>query len=141
MIFVLLLTQNLKKIKFIKTLTSSEPYWTKCKNRGFRGVTFVFKWIEIFLHSQFSNKISTLKVCKSRHGTKSFVEQILKSFSGRNIFVEPSVSRFTNSLSYSVEEPRKLRILISWFWVTRDSKISKTSTNFFSFELPSSWIY
>ena len=102
-----------KKIKFIKTLTSLGPYWTKCKNRGFGGVTSVFKWIEIFLHSQFSNKILTLEVCKSRDGTKSFVDQILKIFSDKNIFVEPSFSRFTNSLSYSLEEPRKLRILIS----------------------------
>ena len=113
-IFDLLLTQNLKKVNFIKTLTSSGPYWTKCKNRGFQGVTFVFKWIKIFLHRDFSNKSLTLKVCKTINGIKSFVKQILKSFSGRNIFLESPVFRFTNSLPYSLKEQRKFRILISW---------------------------
>ena len=78
---------KLKKIKFIKTLTSSRPYWTKCKNRGFRRATFVFKWIKIFLHREFSNKNVTLKVCKIINGIKSLVKQTLKSFSGRNIFL------------------------------------------------------
>ena len=32
-----------KRIKFMKNLTSSGPYSTKCKNRGFPGDTFVFK--------------------------------------------------------------------------------------------------
>ena len=105
---------KLKKIKFIKTLTSSGPYWTKCKNRGFRGVTFVFKGIKIFLHIEFSDKSLALKVCKTINGIKSFVKQILKSFSGRNIFLESPVFRFTNSLPYSLKEQRKLRILISW---------------------------
>ena len=112
-IFDRLLTQNWKKIKFIKTLTFSGPYWTKCKNRGFRGVTFVFKWVKIFLHRRFSNKSLTLKVCKTING-KIFVKQILKSFSGRNIFLEFPVLRFTNSLPYSLKEQKKFRILISW---------------------------
>ena len=92
-----------KKIKFINTLTSSGPYWRKCKNRGFWGVTFVFKWIKIFLHREFSNKSLTLKVCKTINGTKNFVKQILKSFSGRNIFLESPFFRFTNSLPYSLK--------------------------------------
>ena len=112
-IFDLLLTQNLKKIKFIKTLTSSGPCWTKCKNRGFRGVTFVFKWIKLFLHREFSNKSLTLKVCKTINGIKSFVKQILKSFSGRNVFLESLFFRFADSLPYSLKEQRKFRILIS----------------------------
>ena len=102
-----------KKVKFIKTLTSSGPYWTKCKNRGFRGVTFVFTWIKIFLHREFSNKSLTLKVCKTINGIKSFVKQILKSFSGRNVFLESLFFRFADSLPYSLKEQRKFRILIS----------------------------
>ena len=113
-IFDLLLTQNLKKTKFIKTLTSSGPCWIKCKNKGFRGVTFVFKWIKLFLHREFFNKSLTLKVFKTIIGMKSFVKQILKSFSGRNIFLTSPVFRFTNSLPYSLKEQRKFRILISW---------------------------
>ena len=103
-----------KKITFIKTLTFSGPYWTKYKNRRFWGVTFVFKWIKIFPHSEFSYKSLTLKVCKTINGIKRFVEQILNSFSGGNIFLESPVFRFINSLPYSLKEPRKLRILISW---------------------------
>ena len=102
-----------KKVKFIKTLTSSGPYWTKCKNRGFRGVTFVFKGIKIFLHIEFSDKSLALKVCKTINGIKSFVKQILKSFSGRNVFLESLFFRFADSLPYSLKEQRKFRILIS----------------------------
>ena len=112
-LFDLLLTQNLKKIKFIKTLTSSAPYWTKYKNREFRGVTFVFKWIKTFLQRVFSNKSLTFKVCKTINGIKSFVKQILKSFSGRNVFLESPFFRCTDSLPYSLKEQRKFRILIS----------------------------
>ena len=46
-------------------------------------------------------------------GIKSFAEQVLKSFWGRNNFPEPPVFRFTNSLPYSLKESRKLRIRIS----------------------------
>ena len=55
---------NVKKLNFIKTATSSGPYWIKCKSREFRGVTFIFKWIKIFLHSAFSNKSLTWRCAK-----------------------------------------------------------------------------
>ena len=113
-IFDLLPTQNLKKIKFIKTLTSSGLYWIKCKSREFRGVTFVFKWIKIFPNKEFFNKSLTLNLCKTINCIKSFLNQILKSFSDRNIFLESTVFRFTNSLPYSLKEQRKFKVLISW---------------------------
>ena len=40
-------------------------------------------------------------------------EQVLKSFSGRNNSLKPSVG-FFNSLPYDLKESRKLRALISW---------------------------
>ena len=42
---------------------------------------------------------------------KSFAKEVLKSFSGRTNFLEQNVFGFTNSLLYSLEESRKLRIL------------------------------
>ena len=53
------------------------------------------------------------KVCKTIKEIKSFAEQVLKSFSGRNNFLEPSVFIFTKSLPYILKESRKLRIFIS----------------------------
>ena len=113
-IFDLLLIQNLKKIKLIKTLTSSGPYWTKCKNREFWGVTFLYKWIKIFPHREFPNKNLTLKVYETINVIRSFLKQILKSFSCRNIFQESPVFRFTNSLPYSLKEQRKFKILLGF---------------------------
>ena len=113
-IFYLLLNQNKKKINFINTLTSSGPYWRKCKNRGFWGVTFAFKWFTVFLQREFSNESLILKVFKTINGNKSFVKQILKSFSDRNIFLESPVFRFINSLLHTLKEKRKFKILICW---------------------------
>ena len=45
---------------------------------------------------------------------KFTVKQDLKSFSGRNNSVEPSVYRFCNSLSYGLEESKEWRALIRW---------------------------
>ena len=112
--FISCSTKIKNKINFINTLTSSGPYWIKCKNRGFWGVTFVFKWFEMFLQREFSNESLILKVFKTINGNKRFVKQILKSFSDRNIFLESPVFRFINSLLYSLKEKRKFKILICW---------------------------
>ena len=45
---------------------------------------------------------------------KFVVEQVSKSFSGRNNSLKAPVFRFSNSLLYGLEELRKLRALISW---------------------------
>ena len=45
---------------------------------------------------------------------KFTVEQVLKSFSGRNNSLEFHVFWFSNSLPHGLVEPRKLRALISW---------------------------
>ena len=41
-------------------------------------------------------------------------EQVLKSFSGRNNFLEPPVFGFTNSLPHSLKQSIKLTILRRW---------------------------
>ena len=45
---------------------------------------------------------------------KFTVEQVLKSFSGRNSFLKSSVFGFYNTLSYDLEKSKELRALISW---------------------------
>ena len=67
-----------------------------------------------YFSTEFSNKSLTLKVCKTINDIRIFVKKILESFSGRNIFLESPVFRFTNSLPYSLKEQRKFKILISW---------------------------
>ena len=44
---------------------------------------------------------------------KLALEQVSKSFPGRNNSLEPSVFRLSNSLPYGVDESRELRALIS----------------------------
>ena len=45
---------------------------------------------------------------------KFTVEQVLKSFSGRNSFLKSSVFGFYDTLSYDLEKSKELRALISW---------------------------
>ena len=42
----------------------------KSKSREFLGAVFLFKWYKILIHSGFSKKILTLKVCKPMKGMK-----------------------------------------------------------------------
>ena len=45
---------------------------------------------------------------------KFTVEQVLKSFSGRNSFLKSAVFGFYDTLSYDLEKSKELRALISW---------------------------
>ena len=62
---------------------------------------------------------------------KLFMEQVLKSFSGRNNSLKPLLFRFCNSLPYNLEESIELRVLIVTFWVYRHSKMQKNLLAFF----------
>ena len=59
------------------------------------------------------------------------MEQVLKSFRGRNNYLEPPVFGFCDSLPFSLEESRELRALINGFWGDRHSKMPKISAKFF----------
>ena len=48
----------------------------------------------------------------------------MKSLSGRKNFLEQSAFGFTNSLMYSLEESRKLRILITWVLILPSNLIA-----------------
>ena len=48
---------------------------------------------------------------------KFIVEQVLKSFSGRNNSLKPLVFRVCDSLPYDLEESTELRVLMVKFWV------------------------
>ena len=73
---------------------------------------------------------------------KSTVEQVSKSFSGRNNSLKPPVFEFCDNLPYDLEESIELRTLISWVLGLLAFKNAKLSANrfFFVFELPL-WIY
>ena len=63
---------------------------------------------------------------------KFTVEQVLKSFSGRNNSLKPPVFWSCDSLPYDLEKSKELRALISWLSVYKHSKIQKISAkNFF----------
>ena len=46
------------------------------------------------------------------------MEQVLKSFSGRNSFLKSSVFGFYDTLSYDLEKSKELRALISWVLIS-----------------------
>ena len=49
---------------------------------------------------------------------KFTVEQVLKSFSGRNSFLKSSVFGFYDALSYDLEKSKEWRALISWVLIS-----------------------
>ena len=60
-----------KEIKFVKTATSLGLYILKEMQKwGFMRDTFVCQWFKLLLHSEFSVKSLTLKVCKPMKGMK-----------------------------------------------------------------------
>ena len=62
---------------------------------------------------------------------KFTVEQVLKSFSGRNNSLKPPVFGSCDSLPYDLEKSKELRALISWLSVYKHSKMQKISANNF----------
>ena len=54
---------------------------------------------------------------------KFTVEQVLKSFSGRNHSLKLPVLRFCDSLPYDLEKSIQLRVLVVKFWVEKYKKI------------------
>ena len=66
---------------------------------------------------------------------KYTVEQVLKSFSGRNHSLKLPVLGFCDSLPYDLEEPIELRVLVVKFWVEKCKKILSAIV-FCVFELP-----
>ena len=55
------------------------------------------------------------------------MELILKSFSGRNNFIEAPDFGFSNSLPYNLEESIEFRAFLVGFLVNRHSKMQKIS--------------
>ena len=71
-----------------------------------------------------------------------FVELVLKSFSGRNYYLEPPVFWFSNSFLYGLEESRQLWILIRWVFGLLSIKSDKNfSQQFFCAFKPPLWIW
>ena len=59
------------------------------------------------------------------------MEQVLKSFPGRNNFLKPPVFGFCDSLPHDLEESIELRALTSWVLVLKAFKNEKIAANNF----------
>ena len=68
--FLIICKPKTKEIKFVTTVTSLGLNIGVMREWGFLGVTFACKWFKGLLHSEFSVKSLTLKVCKSMKGMK-----------------------------------------------------------------------